>query len=179
MDISVEQIDNVILTHLHYDHAGGTDLFPNAQFFVQESEYRFWTEDPVVQRAVFQQVSDQVIFERIKALREAGRVTLVRGDREVLPGITCLLSPGHTIGLQAVAVETAKGTAILGSDCAHLFRNYEEDRPSILINDLPAWLASYDKLKAHVSDPSLLFPGHDMLMSKNYPEVAEGITRLV
>jgi erythromycin esterase-like protein len=80
--------------------------------------------------------------------------------------------------LQAVAVNTAKGTAILGSDCAHIFRNYQEDWPSAIIVDLVGWMKTY-KLRARASSIDLLFPGHDPIMSENYPELAEGVTRLV
>jgi glyoxylase-like metal-dependent hydrolase (beta-lactamase superfamily II) len=104
---------------------------------------------------------------------------IVRGDQEILPGIELLLAPGHTPGLQAVSVNTAKGTAILGSDCGHLFRNYEEEMPSCFITDLPAWMRTYDKLKSKVSSLSLLFPGHDAKMATQFPSVAEGVTRLV
>ena len=99
--------------------------------------------------------------------------------REILPGIECILAPGHSVALQAVAVVTAQGIAVLGSDCGHLFRNYREDWPSALITDLRAWMASYEKLRASASSLDLLFPGHDPLMSEAYSEVAPGITRLV
>jgi len=49
----------------------------------------------------------------------------------------------------------------------------------MLIVDLVKWMKSYDKLRSRVSSPDLLFPGHDPLMSQNYPEVAEGVTQLV
>jgi hypothetical protein len=78
-----------------------------------------------------------------------------------------------------VAVNTAKGTAIVGSDCAHIFRNYEEEIPSTFITDMVAWMKTYDKLKSKVSSINLLFPGHDLKMATHYPKVAEGITRLV
>ena len=107
------------------------------------------------------------------------RLVLLKGDHEILPGIECLLAPGHTIALQAVAVNTAKGTAILGSDCAHIFRNYREDWPSALIVDLVGWMKTYDKLRERAASLDLIFPGHDPLMSENYPAVAKDITKLV
>jgi glyoxylase-like metal-dependent hydrolase (beta-lactamase superfamily II) len=76
-------------------------------------------------------------------------------------------------------VNTAGGTAIIGSDCAHVFRNYREDWPSALIVDLVGWMKTYDKLRERVSSPDLLFPGHDRLLLENYQEVASDITRLV
>ena len=95
-----------------------------------------------------------------------------------MPGIECLLSPGHTVALQTVAVNTGRGTAIVGSDCAHVFRNYEEDWPSSLIVDLVGWMKTYTRLRGKVSSSDLLFPGHDRLLLANYPKVAEDVTRL-
>jgi erythromycin esterase-like protein len=83
------------------------------------------------------------------------------------------------VALQAVAVNTARGTAILGSDCAHVFRNYHEDWPSVLIVDLVGWMKSYDKLRKAASAPDLLFPGHDRRMLDDYPAVVEDVTKLV
>jgi glyoxylase-like metal-dependent hydrolase (beta-lactamase superfamily II) len=124
-------------------------------------------------------ITDEAFKAYLSSFQGTDRLVLVEGDREVLPGITCLLAPGHSVALQAVAVNTEKGTAILGSDCAHTFRNYREDWPSSVIIDLVGWMKSFDKLRARVSSPDLLFPGHDILMSEQYPEVAKDITRLV
>ena len=176
--VSANEIRHVILTHLHWDHAGGVNLFPNAAFYVQEEEYRFCLNDPISSRPPFMHITDEAFKAHLSSLQGTDRLVLVEGDREVLPGITCLLAPGHSVALQAVAVNTEKGTAILGSDCAHTFRNYREDWPSSVIIDLVGWMKSFDKLRARVSSPDLLFPGHDILMSEQYPEVAKDITRL-
>jgi glyoxylase-like metal-dependent hydrolase (beta-lactamase superfamily II) len=177
--VKAEDVQHVVLTHMHWDHANGVTLFPNARFYVQEEEYRFWTSSPLVQRPALKQLADDSAYAYLSSLEGTGRLILLNGDQDILPGIACLTAPGHTIGLQAVAVDTAKGRAILGSDCAHTFENYKQDWPSCLIFDLPAWMNSFDKLKKEVSDPSLLFPGHDILMARNFPIVAENVTRLV
>jgi glyoxylase-like metal-dependent hydrolase (beta-lactamase superfamily II) len=106
------------------------------------------------------------------------RLVIVDGDYNLAPGVDLFLAPGHTLGLQVVRVNTAKGPAIVGSDCAHVFRGYREDTGSVFIMDMPAWLLSFDKVKSKaVID--LIFPGHDILMSENYPKVAQDVTRLV
>jgi glyoxylase-like metal-dependent hydrolase (beta-lactamase superfamily II) len=178
IDVSAHEVRHVILTHIHWDHANGVSLFPKATFYVQEEEYRFWTEDPIATRPPFKHVSDEAANQYLSALEGTHRLALVRGDQEILPGIECVLAPGHTVALQAVAVNTRKGTAILGSDCAHIFRNYREDWPSALIVDLVAWMKSYEKLRERASSVDLIFPGHDSLMSENYPKVAQDVTRL-
>ena len=179
--VQAELIQHVILTHLHWDHATGVTLFPNATFYLQEEEFRFWTEDPISRRPPFSNpfISDDSYKLYLSKLKWSDRLVLLQGDQEILPGVECILAPGHTPALQAVAVSTEKGTAILGSDCAHTFENYEEDWPSCLIFDLRAWMETYDKLRSKASSPDLLFPGHDPLMTTNYPTIAKDVTRLV
>ena len=179
INVRAEDVRHIVLTHLHWDHANGLSLFPNATFYVQKKEYQFWAEDPVAKRPPFRHVSDQETLKILKFLDGTGHLKLLEGDQIILPGVECLFAPGHTVGLQAVAVTTAKGTAILGSDCAHIFENYREDWPSALIVDMVAWMKTYEKLRRRVSSPEILFPGHDTRMLDNYPEIAEDITQLV
>lgn len=179
IDVEADKVQHVIMTHIHWDHAGGLSLFPNARVYIQEDEYQFWMKDPIAKRPPFGLYWDEMLKTDIETIDKEGRLTLINGDHKILPGIECLLAPGHSIALQAVAVNTAKGTAILGSDCAHVFKNYQQDWPSALIVDMVAWMRSYDKLKSKVSSLELLFPGHDPLMSQNYPEIEKGVTQLV
>ena len=177
--IDAGDVKHVFLTHLHWDHANGVTLFPNATFYVQESEYRFWLEDPLAKRPPLRLVGDETCMDYLRSLEGSSRLALLDGDEEIMPGIRGILAPGHSVGLHAAEVQTEKGTALLGSDCAHLFENYAEDWPSSIICNMLEWLKTYDKVRALVSDSSLLFPGHDPLMHTNYPEVADGVTRLV
>ena len=179
IDVKADRIRHVVLTHLHWDHAGGVGLFPKATFYIQDEEYRFWSKDPIARRPPFAFLSDEASKAYLTALEGTKRLVLLKGNQEILPGIECLLAPGHTVALQAVAVKTAKGTAILGSDCAHIFRNYREDWPSSLIVDLVGWMKSYETLRARASSLELIFPGHDVLMAEAYPEVAKDVTKLV
>ena len=177
--LKAEEVEHLVVTHLHWDHANGVSLFPNARYYVQSKEYRFWLENPVSGRPPFRHLADPAAVDYLSSFEGKSQLCLLEGDTEILPGVRCLLAPGHTVGLQAVAVDTEAGVAVLGSDCAHFFRNYREDWPSALIVDLVAWMDSYEKLRNAVGDPSLLFPGHDPLLSTGYPQVAPGITRLV
>lgn len=179
IDVNADEVRRVILTHMHWDHSSGASLFPKATFYIQNKEYRFWLRDSIATRPSFRHMSDETAKAYLASLEGTDRLKLLKGDQEILPGVECLLAPGHSVGLQAVAVNTAKGPAILGSDCAHTFRNYQEDWPSALIVDLVEWMKTYEKLRARTTSFDLLFPGHDPLMSENYPEVAEGVTRLV
>jgi len=179
LGVDASHVKRVIITHINFDHISGIELFPNATFYVQKTEFNFWIKDPIAKKPPFSRVTDPVGNAYLAKLEGTEKLVMVDGDQVILPGIELLLAPGHTPGHQVVAVNTARGTAIVGSDCAHIFRNYEEEIPSIFITDMIAWMKTYDKLKSKVSSADLLFPGHDMKMFTQYPRVAEDITRLV
>jgi glyoxylase-like metal-dependent hydrolase (beta-lactamase superfamily II) len=179
INIDARRVKHVIVSHIHFDHVSGIRLFPGATFFVQEKEYNFWIKNPMARRAPFMHTTDPVANRYLGRLGGTKRLRLVRGDRKIFPGIEVLLTPGHTVGHQVVAVKTTKGIAIVGSDTAHLFSSYRTDIPSALITDMIAWMKSYDKIRAKASSLRLIFPGHDPAMLENYPQVAEDVSRLV
>ncbi len=177
--IQASEVREVVITHIHFDHADGTGLFPEATFYVQEKEFNFWMKDPVAKKPPFLMLSAPGRNKGLAKLEGTERLVLLRGDVVLKPGIELLLAPGHTPGLQVVAVNTARGVAIVGSDCAHVFRNYDEEIPSVFITDMIAWMRTYDRLKSKASSPDLLFPGHDLKMATDYPKLTERVTRLV
>lgn len=181
--IDESNVSKVIVTHMHFDHMGGMEMFPRAfpmaRFYVQKREYDFWTKHPFAKRSPFNRVTDDLAINAMAELEGTDRLVLLCGDQKIKPGIEVLFCPGHTIGLQAVAVQTDKGTAIVASDCLHIHRAFREDNTSILITDLIGWIESYDKLRAKASSVDLVFPGHDTVLMTDYPKVAEDVTRLV
>jgi len=181
LKINPEQVSKVVITHIHFDHVGGMEVFPKAfpkaRFYVQKKEFDFWVKNPVAKRKPFQGITDSLANQALADLEGSKRLVLVDGDRPIAPGLELLLAPGHTVGLQAVMVNTAKGRVILASDCAHIHRSFKEDIPSCLITDMVAWLKSYDKLRGKTS-LDLIFPGHDVMMLNDFPKVAEEVTRL-
>ncbi len=178
LGVGADDIRHIILTHMHWDHASGISLFPRAKFYVQREEFRFWVDDPLASRPAFANIGDAVSARELAAMEGTDRLVLLDGDGPVLPGIEVWLAPGHTPALQTVAVQTAKGQVVLASDAAHVYRNFREDWPSALITDMRAWLQTYDMLRARITSPDLLFPGHDMELSTGFPTVAEDITQL-
>jgi len=179
IDIDAQNVKYVVVTHIHFDHISGVELFPRATFFVQEKEFNFWMKNPIAKRAPFLHTTDPVGNLYLAKLKGTKRLQLVKGDKKILPGIELLLAPGHTIGFQALAVNTEKGRAIVGSDAAHMFSSYRTDIPSAIITDMIAWMKSYEKIRAKASSIDLIFPGHDPALLSNYPNVAEDISRLV
>ena len=179
---TANSVNRVIITHMHYDHvgniAGYLTAFPNAKFYLQKREFDFCVKDPVCERKPIVAVFDPPSNKIVAGLERSDRLVMVDGDFSIAPGLDLVLAPGHTLGLQVVRVNTAKGPAIVGSDLAHMFRGYKEDIPSVYIMNLPDWIRSFDKVKA-MAPLEYIFPGHDVLMSLNYPTVAESVTRLV
>lgn len=181
LKVDPERVTKVIITHIHFDHVGGMEVFPKAfpkaKFYVQKREFDFWINNPVAKRKPFQGITDGLANQSLAALKGTERLVVVDGDKVIAPGVELLFAPGHTPGLQAVMVQTEKGRVILASDCAHIHRSFKEDIPSCLITDMVAWLKSYDKLRAKTS-VDLIFPGHDVMMLNDFPKVAEEVTRL-
>jgi len=181
--VKPKSVKKIVVTHIHQDHAGGFEVFPqafpNATFFIQKTEFDFWIKSPIAKKKAFADSSDLLANKILGEMEGTERLRFVCGDQKLMPGVELLLTPGHTIALQSVAVNTRKGTAVVASDCAHIAKSFKDDMPSSLICDLPGWMQSFDKLKAKASSIDLLFPGHDAKLLQDYPKVALDVTRLV
>ena len=181
LGIKPEQVTKIIITHMHLDHVGGMEyfpqLYPKAKIYVQKNEFDFWVRSPLAKRPPFKETQRGPGNKSLANLEGSPRLVMVDGDKVIAPDMELLLIPGHTPGLQGVLVNTAKGPAVVASDCAHIARSFKDDVPGGLLVDMLTWLKSYDKLRSRAPVENL-FPGHDALMLTNYPKVAEGITQL-
>ena len=118
-----EDIDTVILTHLHADHVELAGQFANAKFVVQKSELDFALNPHPATAAFFN-----------KELFNGLDFQIVDGDEEIIDGVRVLLTPGHTAGGQSVAVETNSGTAVITGFCC-VRQNFEP--PEMLKEMMP------------------------------------------
>src|SRR5437870_2786453 len=110
-----------LITHLHYDHWAGHSLFPNAEYWVQKDEVAFWT-GPFAGRSAFSGSANVEQLSKLVPLNYGGKLKVIEGVREVIPGITVHRVGGHTAGLQIVSVKTKDGTVVLTSDASHFYR---------------------------------------------------------
>ena len=169
MGVETEQIDFIILTHLHWDHSYNLELFPDVPIYVQKRELQY---------AVAPLPSDSVPYcydprsGKPSWFTGFQQMRVVDGDMEVAPGISLALLPGHTPGIQGVRVETEEGVYLIASDTYPLYENYEKMSPSGIHVDLKEWFASYEKTKK-ICD--FILPGHDMrVLERKIYGVKEG-----
>jgi glyoxylase-like metal-dependent hydrolase (beta-lactamase superfamily II) len=157
----------VILTHLHYDHVGGFDQFPNAHFHLQDREMSFATGRNMIESEFSHAFTARHVAEMVVAVH-AKRVSFHDGDAEVAPGVSVHHIGGHTDGLQAVRVNTASGPLVLASDAAHYYENMEATRPFPVVFDVPAMIAGYDRLRALAGPDGVIVPGHDPMVFERH-----------
>jgi glyoxylase-like metal-dependent hydrolase (beta-lactamase superfamily II) len=160
LGIQADEVEDIILTHLHYDHAGNIGRFSNARFHVQDSEIAYATGRCMCEahfRFPFD-IEDIVAFVRHTY---AERVRFYDGDAAPLPGISLHALPGHSAGMQSVKVMTSRGPVLLASDVSHYFANFLRMAPFVLTLDAEATLRSYEKLKEIGGSVDRIVPGHD------------------
>lgn len=158
--VEAAEIRTVVLTHLHYDHAGTLACFPDATFIVQKDELGYAT-GPAMRHWLCRKAFDvEDMLEVVRTLY-AGRLYPVEGDRLLAPGVSVHLIGGHTRGLQVVRVATPAGHLVLASDAAHFYDTALERNPFPDLCELPACLDGYDRLFELTDNPDLVVPGHD------------------
>lgn len=162
-------VEDVILTHLHYDHAGSLGTFPNAKFHIQDAEMAFATSRHVCDREVRAPFDGEPVAQLVRKLY-ADHVVFHAGDEEFAPGITLRLAHGHTAGLMVVCCETARGTVVLASDAAHLYANITRKIPFPIFVDEADYARAQERvMKLAGGSLDHVIPGHDPLVLACFP----------
>ena len=160
LGVDAAAVEDVIVTHLHYDHIGNFDKFPKARFHLQDSEMAYATgrymTNPFFAHAF--EVDEVVAMVRNVY---GGRVSFYDGDVELAPNISLHHIGGHTKGLQVVRLWTESGWLVLASDASHYAANMNQRRPFPIVVDVAQMIDGWDKMKRLVDDPSRIIPGHD------------------
>ncbi len=178
LGIKPVDITQLIVTHLHYDHAGGLAHFPNATLHMQAAEMAFATGPCMCHDTLRMPFTADHICEAIQRLY-SGKVQFHDGDGQIAEGVTVHCIGGHSRGLQAVRVLTDAGWLVLASDAAHFYENFEARKPFPIVVDLQDMLDGFDTITRLASSPKLVIPGHDPLVRARFPQgVASHITRL-
>lgn len=171
--INLAAIDTVIITHLHYDHAGSLEAFPNAVFHLQAAEMAYATGPCMCHSAMRAPFAAEHICQMVRHVY-AGRVAFHEGAAAVAPGVEVHAIGGHSRGLQCVRVRTAAGWLVLASDASHYYENYLSGKLFPIVENTQAMLDGFDTLPRLASRASLVIPGHDPLVREYFPKVAGG-----
>ena len=161
-------VEDVILTHMHYDHVGNFDKFPVARFHLQEPEMHYAVGRYMRHKQLAKSFEPEDVCGMVR-LNFDGRVVYHNGAAEVADGIGVVPTGGHSAGLQFVTVNTRRGVVVLASDVTHFYENMETQRPFTVALHVGDMLEAFDTLRAHAASAEPIVPGHDPLVMRRYP----------
>lgn len=164
------QVTDIIVSHAHWDHMGGIDLFPNATIWIQKAEYEYYTGaawQPDGRKGGIDPDDLQELVRR----NLAGTLRFVDGDdREVLPGIRAYTGSRHTFASQYIRVDGVR-PFVLASDNCYLYENLRSRRASATFDraDEPGNIVAQQRMIDLAGDVRRVVPGHDPEQFRRYP----------
>jgi glyoxylase-like metal-dependent hydrolase (beta-lactamase superfamily II) len=174
LGIDPATVEDVFISHLHYDHAGNHGLFPNATFHIQDKEMRYCAGRSMCHRALAHSFEPDDVAAMVRRLF-AGRLCFHDGTEEVAPGLSVHAIGGHTLGLQSLRVHTRRGWLVLAADAAHLYANFEQQRPYVTVLNVADMMEGHRTLQKLATSPAHIIPGHDPLVMARYPAARAGL----
>jgi len=166
--IDPAKVEDVIISHMHYDHVGNHTLFPNARYHLQDKEMIYATGRYMCHPAMRYPFYPEDVAAMVHRVF-AGKVVYHDGVDELAPGLTVHHVGGHTMGLQIVRAWTRRGWVVLASDAAHLYANINQGRPFPVVYNVGDMLEGHRRCFQLASSPDHVIPGHDPLVLKRYP----------
>jgi len=176
LGLKPSDISDIVLSHIHWDHVDGVDLFPNARVWVQKKEYQYYIDQ---NGQVLHDAVDTADARMLSRVMRAGRVHFVDGDaQEIIPGITAYTGGRHTYESQYVGVNTTGGTVIVASDNAYLYENLSRHVPIAQTFDSAANRQAMERMAKLASSERLIVPGHDAEVFTRFPSPGKGVARI-
>lgn len=170
--IEAAHVKTVVLTHLHYDHAGTLGDFPSAQFHLQDAEMVYATGRSMCHTCLSAPFHVEDVLDAVR-LVYGGRITFHNGDSTLAPGITLHRIGGHTGGLQVVRIATERGPLVLASDAFHFSENRTRRAPFPLVYNVGEMLEGFVRCEELAEgNPDLLIPGHDPEVRHRWPPIS-------
>jgi glyoxylase-like metal-dependent hydrolase (beta-lactamase superfamily II) len=171
-------VEDVVVTHMHYDHIGNFDRFPKARFHLQDREMQFAT-GRLMSHLPFRMAFDVETVTGLVREVYRDRVRFHDGETELAPGFSLHWVGGHTAGLQVARVRTRRGRVVLASDASHFYANMEEVRPFPIVYHMGEMLEAYRTLRLLADSAQHIIPGHDPLVMKRYPAPSPALSGIV
>jgi len=168
--VAPEKVTDIVISHAHWDHLGGIDLFPKATVWIQKEEFRYYTGD-AWQKGGEHGGIDPDDVQQLVRLNTQGRLRLVDGDDvELLPGIRAYTGSRHTFASEYLRVE-GHPPFVLASDNVYLYRNLAEHKPSATFSeaDYPANLKQQERMIQLAGSVDRIVPGHDPEQFQKFP----------
>jgi len=172
LGIKAEDVAEIVITHLHNDHVGTFDAWPNARFHLQDAEMDFATGRNMC-CTVFSRPYEPDHVAGMVRLVYKNRVVFHDGDAEIGPGVSLHRIGGHTAGMQAVRVHTARGWVVLASDASHFYEHFETGRCFTLAFHVGDVLQGYARLNELADSEHHIIPGHDPEVLHRYPPASK------
>ncbi len=178
LGLSPDDITDVVISHMHWDHADGLDLFPKAKIWIQKDEYNYYTTTAWQPGGQNGGIHPDNVLTLVK-LNTEQKVNLIDGDdREIIDGIKVYTGGRHTFASQHISVRTASGTVVIASDDMYLYENLLKHVPIAQTFDAKSNLRAQDRMKQIASRPELIVPGHDPEVFIRFPEPGNGVARI-
>ncbi len=170
LGVQAETVDTVVITHLHYDHAGGLDRYPNAKFHLQAAEMAYATGPCMCHPVLQMPFTANHVCDMVRNVY-SGRVIFHDGSGQVAPGVRVHCVGGHSRGLQVVEVDTEHGPLCLASDAAHYYENFLAGKPFPIVENLEHMLRGFDTIRRLGGTDARVIPGHDPIVTQLFDPV--------
>ncbi|MGV1795153.1 N-acyl homoserine lactonase family protein [Rhizobium sp. A37_96] len=171
LSIAPGDITDVVITHLHYDHAGNLGDFPNARFHIQDREMAYGTGRCMCHERMRRPFAAEAVVDAVR-LVYSNRMCFHDGDEDVVPGLSLHLVGGHSKGLQVVRVAVGNRIAVIASDALHFERYLQSDDVFPLFANYEAVVEGYRKLQMLAGENGIIVPGHDPEVLVRFPPLA-------
>jgi glyoxylase-like metal-dependent hydrolase (beta-lactamase superfamily II) len=168
--VKPEEITDIVVSHAHWDHMGGIDLFPKATVWIQKDEFHYYTGEAWQPDGKHGGIDPQDVAELVR-LNTEGRLRLVNGDDvEIFPGIRAYTGARHTYASQYLRVD-GNPPFVLASDNMYLYRNLATHSASATFSeqDHARNIANQDRMVKLAGSAERVVPGHDALQFQKFP----------
>jgi glyoxylase-like metal-dependent hydrolase (beta-lactamase superfamily II) len=175
--VKPEEVTDIVISHAHWDHMGGIDLFPKATVWIQKDEFRYYTGEAWQADGKSGGIDPDDVQQLVR-LNTEGRLRLVDGDNvEILPGIRVFVGSRHTYDSQYLRVD-GKPPFVLASDNVYFYRNLAEHKASATFSDADhaANIKAQERMIQLAGSVDRVIPGHDPLQFQKFPTLGRVAT---